>query len=391
MRTLPTLLQIYNSDVANLNAEFGVNISIVKKVALRVIAAVHSAKIWLLYKSIAFLQKNIWPDTADSEFLGGTLERFGRTRLGRNPTPARAGKYTVEITGSIGATIPAGQTYKSDDDSLNPGKQYILDSVFVLTSPTDTIILRALIAGTESKLNINDTLTPTSPIPLVNSSAKVTAETVQPLAAESLEDYRAAILISLRLEAQGGAATDYRIWAQDAQGVQQVYPYPKDGETNANIIFVEATIADSIDGKGTPSQAMLDDVYAVTNFNPDTSLPTNERGRRPNTVKNYPEPITPLSVDIEVQGFTGITASQQTLIIAALTASVNKIRPYIPACDIPENQNNIIDVNRINGIIYAQIPGANYSGVELKVNSIVLLSYTFMDGDIPYVNTITFT
>lgn len=390
MTTLPTIAQLYANARADLDSEFGVNISLIKKVALRAIAAVHAGKLWLWYKVLGFVQKNIWPDTADSEFKGGTLERFGRVRLGRNPDPAVAGQYTVEVTGTIGAIIPAQQTFKSDDDALSPGFLFILDAIHTMVGTTDTITLRALTPGVEAQLAVGNTLTPTSPIALVDSVATVTVESVQPLAAETLEAYRAAILAAFRLEAQGGAATDYRIWAADAQGVQKVYPYAKDGETNANDIYVEATVADSTDGKGTPSQATLDDVEDVTNFNPDTSLPLNERGRRPNTVINYFLPVTPKTVNIDITGFTGVTAAQQALLLQALTAAVNLIRPFVAAADILDDKNDIIDTNKINGIIYSQIPGAVYTGVTLYIDGTPLSSYTFTLGDIPAFGTLTF-
>lgn len=390
MITLPTLSQLYTNVLNNLESEYGVNISLKQKVALRVISATQASKLWLLYKVIGFLQKNIWPDTADTEFMGGTLERFGRVRLGRNSRQAVQGQYTVTVTGEIGAIVPAQIVSVSNDSSLNPGKNYILDSAHTMVTTSDTITLRALEAGTGSKLSIGDTLTFTSPVPLIDSVTTVTAETVQPLAAETTEAYRTAILNSFRLEAQGGAATDYRIWAQDAQGVAAVYPYAKAGETNANIIYVEATVADSIDGKGTPSAQIIADVEAVTNFNPDTTLPLNERGRRPNTVRNYFEAITPLNVNITITGGT-FSATQQTAIINALTTAINAIRPYVAAADILANKNDIIDTNKVNGVIYSAVPGAVYTGVVLQVNAVTVLTYTFTAGNIPYKNTISFT
>ena len=113
------------------------------------------------------------------------------------------------------------------------------------------------------ELSIADILTSTSPIINVNRIVTVTAETVQPLSEEDIELYRQRALDSYRLEAQGGAATDYRIWSFDAQGVQETYPFAKSGAANEIDLFVEATIADSTDGKGTPTAQLLLDVEAV--------------------------------------------------------------------------------------------------------------------------------
>lgn len=391
MNSLPLLSELIIDVLTDIETQYGITISDEIKVALRAIGLSEAGVQWLQYKQLGFIQKQIWPDTADTEAQGGTLERFGRTRLRRNPFPAVAGQYLVTVTGSIGATIPAQSTFKSDDTALNPGFLFTLDSVFTLLSTTATITLRALTPGTDSKLAIGNTLTSTSPIPLVNNPVTVSAEAVQPLAAESIEDYRQKTLDALILEAQGGAATDYRIWAQNAQGVKQVYPYANPDVTNSNNIYIEATVVDSTDGKGTPSQAMLNNVEAVINFNPDSSITNiNESGRRPNTVIEFLLPITPLNVDIVIAGST-FTAAQKTLITTALTNAINLIRPYLPAADIPSRKNDIISVNNINGVIYSQIPAAVYTGVTLSVSGTPLLTYTFTAGNIPFVNTVTFT
>ena len=391
MITLPSLSEIYTNVIADLNAEFGINISTKKKVALRVYAAVHAGKLWLEYKVLGFVQAQIWPDTATTEAKGGTLERFGRIKLGRNPDQAVAGQYAVTVTGTIGAIIPAQQTFKSDDDSLNPGYIFILDSAYTMTATSDSITLRALTPGTEAKLEVGDTLTATSPIPLVDKVATVTSETVQPLAAETTEDYRATLLRAFRLEAQGGSPGDYRIWSGDAQGVENVYPYAKLGETNANNIYVEATLADSIDGKGTPTAAILLDVEEVCEQSPDTTLTDAERSRRPLGVINYFIAITPLDVDIEIVGFTGITTAQQALLLSALTSMLADVRPFIAGVDSVASKNDILDKNKINAVIYSQIPGAVYTGLVLTVNSVVLDTYTFSAGDIPYLNSVTYS
>jgi len=391
MISLPSLSEIYTNVISDLNAEFGINISTKKKVALRVYAAVHAGKLWLQYKVLGFVQAQIWPDTATTEAKGGTLERFGRVKLGRNPNQAVAGQYAVTVTGTIGAVIPAQQTFKSDDDSLNPGYIFILDTAWTMLTTSDSITLRALTPGTEAKLEAGNTLTATSPIPLVDKTATVTSETIQPLAAETTEDYRATLLRAFRLEAQGGSPGDYRIWAGDAQGVETVYPYSKPGETNANNIYVEATLADSIDGKGTPTAAILLDVEEVCEQSPDTTLTDAERSRRPLGVINYFLPVTPLDVDIEIVGFSGITVAQQSLLLSALTSMLSSVRPFIAGVDSLATKNDILDKNKINAVIYSQIPGAVYTGLILTVNSVVLDTYTFSAGDIPYLNSVTYS
>jgi len=391
MITIPKLSELFTSILSDLESTFGESIPLFGKNFLRALAAVQAGKLKVFYLVVAKTQKNIFVDTADREDSGGTLERFGRVKLGRDPFPAKAGQYTVDVTGSIGAVIPASTTFKSNDDSLNPGKLFVLDNEFTLTTTTDSITLRALEAGVDSKLLVSDLLAATSPIINVDKTATVTAETIAPLAEEDIELYRTRALESYRLEAQGGAATDYRLWSFDAQGVQQTYPFAKSGAANEINLFIEATIADSIDGKGTPSAQLLLDVEAVVEFDPDTTLPLNERGRRPLGVfqVNFLA-ITLKTIDIEINGFVGLTAAIQTLLFNALELEINKIRPFVAGADVLEEKNDILDENLIISIILNARPGSSFTSVVLKVDTVAVSTFTFIDGDIPDLNTVTY-
>ena len=390
MRNIPTLNELYTDIISDLESQYSATISLVGKVFLRALAMVQAGKLKLFYLAIGLLQKNIFVDTADSESIGGTLERFGRIKLGRNLYPARAGVYVLKVTGSIGAVIKASTTFKSDDSSLNPGFLFVIDNDYTLVATTDYITVRALTIGAESKLALLDTLTSTSPIALVNNPVTVYSITTEPLVAEDIEAYRLAIINSYRLEAQGGAATDYRLWSADAQGVRFVYPYAKSGAVCEVDLYIEATVADSTDGKGTPSAQLLLDVEAVVDRSPDTSLDANERGRRPLQVIVHYLPVTIKTVDIVITGFTGITNDQKTLLLNAITDSVNLIRPFIDAADDLVNRNDTIDNNKIIGVITTQIPGAIFSSVTISVNGVVVSIYNFTLGNIPYLNSITY-
>jgi uncharacterized phage protein gp47/JayE len=391
MITIPTFAQLQTAIQSDLEAEFGATIPTFGKNFLRVLSVVLAGVLKLYYLATADVQKNIFPDTADTQANGGTLERFGLVKLNRLPFAARAGQYDVEVTGTIGATIPAQTTFKSDDDSANPGKLFILDAAFTLTATTDTITIRALEAGVDSKMFFNETLTATAPILNVNQSVRNVAEITQPLAAETTEVYRERVLDAYRLEPQGGAATDYRLWSADAQGVQRVYPYAKSGFANEINVFVEATLADSTDGKGTPSNSILNEVADVIEFDPDTTRPLNERGRRPLGVfEVHVLPVTIRNVDVQIASYVGLTASIQSTITTALTNAINEIRPFVAAADIIENKNDILDTNKIIAEILNARPGSVFGTITLEIDSTAMPTFTFQNGDIPFVNSITF-
>jgi len=390
MITIPTISQLTTSILTDLQAAYGAPIPTFTKNVLRIQALVQAAKLKIYYLAIGSIQKNIFVDTADPVSAGGTLERFGFVKLGRNPFPARAGQYVCLVSGTIGATIAANTTFKSDDNSTSPGMLFILDNNYTLVG-SDRITLRALTPGQISKLTPYDTLTSTAPIANVNSSVAVIGSFIDPLDAESIEDYRQSAIEAYRLEPQGGAATDYRIWAKDAQGVANSYPYAKSGANNEINLYVEATIADSTDGKGTPSASLLTAVESVVEFDPDTTKPLSERGRRPLGVfQVHYLAITPLNIDITISGFSGVTADQKTLILNAITQALSQVRPFISASDILSERNDTFSINNIISIILAAIPGAIFTSVSLSVASVGVSSYQFQNGDIPYLNSITY-
>ena len=355
------------------------------------ITLVQAAKLKLIYLAIGLTQKNIFIDTADPASMGGTLERFGIVKLGRPPFPAVAGQYQVQVTGQLGAIINIPLTFKSNDTALNPGRIYQLDSPYTMPGATGTITLRALEAGIQSKLQIGDQITATSPIALVSSIATVLSEVVQPLNSENIEDYRQKGILAYQLEPQGGAGSDYIIWAGDAQGVLRSYPYARSGFTSEVNLFIEATIADSTDGKGTPGAAILTEVEAVVNFDPDTTKPLTERGRRPlGMIVNY-LPITVQFVDIVITGYEGLTPAIETLIFNALTEDLKNVRPFVASANVLANKNDIISVPRLSFFVQVAVPQSVYNSLSFSIDGTSIAgAYVFQNGDIPYLNSITF-
>lgn len=386
MINIPTLQELYVSILADLESEFNIGIPLFGKNFLRAMAAVQAGKLKLSYLYIGKVQKNIFVDTADPLSIGGTLERFGLVKLGRLPFPATPGEYELEVTGDIGAVIPAQTTFKSNDDSLNPSKLFILDNQYTLVSTIDTITVRSLESGLGSQLSVNDELTSTSPIALVDSLAKVTSETLEPQAAEDIEEYRDKAIQAYRLEAQGGAGADYRLWAADAQGVNESYPYATSGQSNEIDLFVEATIIDSIDNKGTPTTAILDAVKASIE-DPTTDRPS----RKPLGVfvVNY-LPVNVLDVDIEISSYVDLTPAKEALILSAVTDALSKVRPFVSSIDVLSEKNDIFDVNQIVSLIISAVPGSTFGSVNLVVGGGSTPSFTFLNGDIPFLNSITY-
>lgn len=388
MVTIPTFTDIRSSILSDLEAEY--SISILLRPFLYVWASIQAAKFKMLYLLLGRVQKNLAPDTCDEE----TLIRYGMIKLGRPPRVAVQGQYVVEILMTATGTIAAGTIFKTDDYASNPGKLFILDTAFVYSGSvpaTALITVRALEAGTESKLIAGDTMTATAPIAISEGIGVFSSEAVAPLAAEDIEDYRQTVLQSYRLEAQGGATADYRLWSLDAAGVKQVYPYAKSGAANEIDVFVEATIPDADDIYGTPGTAILADVAACIELDPDTTLSLADRGRRPLGV--YAVNVMPIvlkPIGVTITGYVGRTSAIEAILIAAINEVINNVRPFIAACDDPTLRNDTISSHAITKAVMDAIPESIFISLELQVGSTVMVNYSLLPGNIPYASFISF-
>jgi len=380
MANIPTITQLYAAIIADVEQELNISLPLFGRNYLRAQAMVLAGRIWLMYLLLGKIQKNIFVDTADPVASGGTLERFGFVKLGRYPFPATQGQYTVSVTGTASAVIPAQTTFKSNDDALSPSKLYVLDADYTLTGSGDTIVLRALEAGDGSKLSLGNQLTATAPIPLVNSVVTVTSETVEPQPAEDIEAYRQKAIDAYRLEPQGGAPADYRLWASEVQGIVQSYPYVATGQTSRVNLYIEA---DNANGVPTPTD--------LQNVEDAIELPTSDRpARKPTTVKVNYLAITPKFIDIEIADFSDLTGDIETAIYETIQDELSRVRPFIGAIDVLSEKNDYFDINKIIQLILTANPGSVFGAVTMTVDDVPMTSFTFTNGDIPILDEITY-
>jgi uncharacterized phage protein gp47/JayE len=390
MKPIPSIQAIYNKLANDLKTKLGLSDNDLKFV-IDAMSGVLAAQFKIVYLYLSDIQNNIFPDTADVAANGGTLERMGLIYLNRLPFPATNGIYAVTVTGVTGAVLRAGLTFKSGDNSTSPGNLYVLDNEYTLTGVTDIISLRSLDPGLDFILKLGDQLSPTEPVLGLDQTAVVTAITESPVEAEDIEIYRQAIIDAIQLEPQGGAKTDYRIWSSDAQGVRKVYPYVKQGEAGTVQVFIEATTVDSTDGHGTPTTSLMDDVRAVIEFDPDTTIPTNDRGRRPIQANVEVLPISSRPVDVNISGLQNNTAEIRASIQSSLIDYLYTIRPYIAGADLSRDKNDVLTSSKLISVIIDTIGNDNsFTEISLFVDGVQVITNTFSLSNIPYLRNVTY-
>lgn len=391
MKPIPSIKEI-NTNISNdLRSKLNLSIDYLKK-TLDAFALVLSAQYHLVYLYLSDIQDNIFPDKATTSDQGGTLERQGMIYMNRNPFPDSVGSFKVSVTGVAGSVLRVNLTFKSNEDALNPSQVYILDSAYTLTGTSDEIEIRSIGAGVDYNLNVADKLTITEPVIGVDKTVTVTEVLVQPKAGETTELYRSAILNAIQLEPQGGSRADYRQWCTDAQGVRLVYPYVPDVDTGDISLYVEATLVDSNDGKGTPTSTILTDVEDVIEQDPDTTKPINERGRRPMQANVTVLPIVLVPVDVTIKGLNVDTTAVRASINSSITDLLYNVRPFISGADLRRNKNDILYSGKVQSVVTDTLTNGNFFNLlTLYVDGNEITSYEFTLGNIPYLRNLTYT
>ena len=118
MTTAPTLTELYQAISTDFKQSFSINSENDLKRTLIALASSNAGMLKLFYLALFVVQKNIYPDLADSENNGGTLERFGRVKLGRDPYPATQGIFKITVTGTIGAEVAINTQFKKIDENI---------------------------------------------------------------------------------------------------------------------------------------------------------------------------------------------------------------------------------------------------------------------------------
>jgi len=388
---IPSIDEIYQAILNDYATEFEVDVNQLGwtyEVRAKVLAGLH----YPIYLYAAAVQRNVFPDLAEIS----QLIRYGLGSLKRTPAPATAGEYTIEVTGEIGAVITAGTTFKANDNTLAAGFLFVVDIEKTLTATTDTLQVRALTVGTTSVLFIDDLITATAPIADVDSEAKVTVITVQPSAAESIESYRADVVEAAQLEPQGGAGSDYRLWASDVPEVRTVYPYAKLGSAGDINVFIEATKENSapLETPGVPTQQTINDVYTKQiGLTPESGAlvysDLDQRGRRPMSVFNiFPLPVSPVAVNLFFTDLSDESISDQ--LRSVIDELLYKIRPFIASAQSLKSKNDILTISQLIATTTNLIAGTGitYSALIMTVGGVGESSHQFFDGDYPFLSII---
>ena len=366
MNEIPTISEIYEKIINDYETRLSVSFPAWGRFYIRTHAAVNAAIFYMIFLRNHFVYRNMLPDTADTTANGGTLERWGLIVLGRLPFKATQGKYTITGIGDNGSVVPADTSFVS----ARNGEIYTNPVAFTFSMGSASFDVVSVNGGTDVRLVAGDKLELVSPIANIDREFTVTLEVTVPQDAEKIDLYRDKVLDAFRYQSRGGAAADYRFWADAVPGIREVYPYTGSPLPNVNL-YIEAST-----GNGVPSPSLINDVKNV--IEPERPL---------GIFVNY-FPVYFVNLDITINNSSGLTTSEQTLITNDINDYLYNKRPFIQATDIV--QNDIINKNEIIGIIQSTSPSVVFGNIDVLMNGVSQVSYMLGKGEIPYLNSLNF-
>ena len=289
--------------------------------------------------------------------------------------------------------MPIGIQFKSTSDISTQLAVYITTESKTLSGTTGTINVIANVEGLKTLLSVGQELYTVNPITGIDQKATVTAVTVMPFDEETTEDYRELVLKRFSIEYNPGSNGAYAIWALDLAGIRAVYPFSSSGQV---LIYAEATESASTDGRGTASQALMDGLWkssdktGVFEINPDTTVEYYSRLRRQCGLTDITiRSVTPLAVNVTISGLKDQSPSVKSTIQTNIKKRLKNIRPYIAGVS-PYYQSDLLKYSDIvSAIDDSVVRGNYYESLVITVNGSTL-PYRFLNGNIPYLDIITY-
>lgn len=253
----PTLPQLIDQGASEIESRLPGVLARVRRSLVGVINRVLAGGLSALYKYVEFLNRQVWPDQAEAEYLVEHGNRWGVLRV-----PAASATGIVSFTGTDGTIIPASTVVQRAD-----GTRYLTDAIATIAAGAALVPVTAEVAGQAGNSALATAVSLVSPIAGVNSAAVASTALAGGADIEDVEPWRARILSRIRRVPQGGAVPDYIEWALKVPGVTRVWVYP--GELGAGTVTIRFTRDDDASpipdaGEVANVQDYIDELRPVT-------------------------------------------------------------------------------------------------------------------------------
>lgn len=220
---------------------------------LAIMARAYAGAVHLLYFYISWAVLQLFPDTAEAEFMTRWAAIWGVAR-----TPATFADGDVTFTGVNGTLVPEGVRLKRSD-----GAFFLTTESGTISGGQVSLAVQAVNAGTAGNTAAAGVLVLVNSISGVNTNAVAAAGGITGgLDAESDESLRVRLLDRIQQPPHGGALFDYVKWAKEITGVTRAWA-ESTFEGTVTVRFVMDGLSNIIpdSGKVAEVQAYIDSPY----------------------------------------------------------------------------------------------------------------------------------
>ena len=205
---------------------------------LSIIATALGGAAHLLHGHIVWATQQLFPDTAELEYLERWASIWGVER-----TAAVFATGSIDVTGTNGTVIPTGTRFKRSD-----GVFYVTTASETIAAGVASIAAKAVNAGEEGNAEATTSLSLVNSLSGLNSDAEVASGGITNGAdSETDASLRERLLDRIKQPPHGGAEFDYIKWAKEVSGVTRAWAYPlANGAGSVTLTFVLDDEADII-------------------------------------------------------------------------------------------------------------------------------------------------
>jgi uncharacterized phage protein gp47/JayE len=373
------------------NFYFNKKIRLLPKSFIRVLSIVLAGIFLTLYKQIGWLFLQLFPETAywnEVIILGAKIRPLVKwgvligAGLPRSGTQWK-GEITINVVNK-NTTLLGGAQLKSE----LTGKLYITDAAKFLTNDTETAAITCVDTGSGGNIEAGDTLNFVNPLGNVKKTAVVFSTINDGADDETEGEYRYRVVNRYRMQPQGGALADYRIWASDVPGVLNVYPYKDEDTPSGVLLYVSGN--PSLFPDRIPTEALLKRVGDACTYDPKTGKAT----RKPITAVIDPAgdgsysnvmPASIIGFDIYITGLTGIIPSDFAEVVRpAIEDYFLGRESYIRGLSDDNNKTNIVSRNNVSSVVdqIAISVKTEFESITMKLAGNIEPSYTLGMGEL---------
>ena len=392
-----TIEEVQQLLIRSFEHEFNTQLRILPKSFIKILCKVFAGIFIIVYKLVGWYFLQMFPETADWEevtILGvrlrplvklGVLFGVGEPLAGVQ----WRGIITIDVL-TQGSVLYSGIQLKSSVT----GKLYIVEETKTLLQTKENVSIVCTEIGTAGNLEQNDTLNFVNPYGFIETEAVVLDVTRVGLDNETEASYRRRVANRFRMQPQGGALADYRIWASEVPGVLNVYPY-NDKEQPGGVLLYVSGIPD-VYADRIPNNGLLKKVGESCTYDPETGKAT----RKPLTAMIDPKndgsysnvkPITVAVFDVAITGVSGIVPAEFAQVVRPLLKNYFLDRDlYIRGLSDDNNRTNVISKNHIITVVnqIAVSVKAIFETAEIWKDGKVMPLYTLDNGELARLGTL---